>query len=81
MATELLMRLRKTHPEAIRTRFHIRNMDAEGEELLCEACRGRGWIVARGEVDMDRGAAVILDEFRAGKLGAVTLERVPEEQA
>ena len=80
MAIELLMRLRETHPEAIRTRFHIRNMDAEGEELLCEACRGRGWIVARGEVDMDRGAAVILDEFRAGKLGAVTLERVPEEQ-
>ena len=80
LAAELLMRLRETHPDAVRTRFHIRNMEAEGAELVVEACRGRGWIVARGEADMDRGSAVILDEFRAGKLGAVTLQRAPEEE-
>ena len=79
MAIELLMRFKTVRPEAIETRFHIRNMDADNEELLTEACRGRGWIVARGEVDTDRGASVILDEFRAGKLGAVSLQCAPEE--
>ena len=79
MAIELLMRLRTINPEAIRTRFHIKDMEAENEALLLEACRGRGWIVARGEADTDRGAAVILDEFRAGKLGCITLQQAPAE--
>lgn len=80
MAIDLLMRLKESNPEAIRTRFHIKDMEAENEALLIEACRGRGWIVARGEADTDRGAAVILDEFRAGKLGCISLQRAPEEE-
>lgn len=77
MAIDLLTRMKEIHPEAIASRFHIKNMETSGEALLIEACRGRGWIVSRGEADTDRGASVILDEFRAGKLGKVTLERVP----
>ena len=43
-----------------------------GVPLLEEACRGRGWLLPGGVCDTDRGAAVILDEFRAGKLGRKT---------
>lgn len=44
---------------------------------LEEACRGRGWLLPGGVCDTDRGAAIILDEFRAGKLGRITLQKAP----
>ena len=46
------------------------------EELVELACRGRGWLLSGGRVDSERGAAVILDEYRAGKAGKLTIERV-----
>ena len=42
------------------------------------AGRGRSWLLSGGRNDSERGAAVILDEFRAGKAGKITLERVEE---
>jgi ribosome biogenesis GTPase A len=48
------------------------------EELLHAACVGRGWLMSGGRPDETRGAAVVLDEFRAGKAGRITLER-PEK--
>ena len=71
-------------PDRAAERFHIKNRDAQGLELLDEACRGRGWILPGGVLDEARGAALILDEYRAGKLGRLTLERAPraaEEEA
>lgn len=80
LAIRLLEELLATVPDAAAERFHIRNRETRGFDLLEEACRGRGWIVSGGECDTGRGAAVILDEFRAGKLGRITLERAPEKQ-
>ena len=79
LAVELLERMAERDAQAVKDRFHIRDMQTKGVALLEEACRGRGWILPRGEVDWDRGAAVVLDEFRAGKLGGVSLELPPEE--
>ena len=62
-------------------RFRLKETDAEGLALLEAVCRGRGWLLPGGVCDTDRGAAVVLDEFRAGKLGRVTLQRAPEVQA
>jgi len=42
--------------------------------LLERACAGRGWLLPGGRLDTHRGAALVLDEFRAGKLGKITLE-------
>jgi ribosome biogenesis GTPase A len=58
-------------------RFKIKHPDAKGIELLDEVCRGRGFLLKGGISDCDRAAAVILDEFRAGKLGRITLELPP----
>ena len=55
--------------------------DAAGrlpEELLELACRGRGWLLSGGRCDTERAVSLVLDEFRAGKLGRITLE-TPEE--
>ena len=49
-----------------------------GWELLEEAGRKRGFLLARGEINTERMAKVLVDEFRSGKLGRFTLE-VPED--
>ena len=43
--------------------------------MLEQAGRKRGFLISGGEVNTERMARVLLDEFRAGKLGRVTLER------
>ncbi len=81
LAIELLETLLEIKPQAARDRFHLKEADARGAALLEDACRGRGWLLPGGVADTDRGAAVILDEFRAGKLGRVSLQRPPQPQA
>lgn len=50
----------------------------EGYELLEYIGKKRGFVVSGGEIDTYRAANVILDEFRAAKIGRVTLEWLPE---
>ena len=47
---------------------------AYGWRLLEAAGRRRGFLVSGGEVDTERMAKILLDEFRSGKLGRFTLE-------
>ena len=51
---------------------------AYGYRLLQAAGRKRGFLISGGEIDTDRMAKILLDEFRGGKLGRFTLE-LPEE--
>lgn len=55
-------------------RYKIKNPEAENYELLDEVCRGRGFLMRGGEYDYDRCCSVVLDEFREGKIGRLTLE-------
>ena len=81
LAIRLLTWLMENKREDAVGRFRLKEPDAEGLALLEAVCRGRGWLLPGGVCDTDRGAAVVLDEFRAGKLGRVTLQRAPEVQA
>ena len=80
LAGQLLMHLQAINPAAVAARFKL----PEGEiyddpQLALEAaCRGRGWLISGGRPDVDRAAALVLDEFRAGKAGQITIERAPE---
>lgn len=81
LAGALLLRLMEAAPEQTMARFKIRL--EEGQELTPEglmdlACRGRGWLLSGARLDTARGAALVLDEFRSGKIGRITLDRVPE---
>ena len=51
---------------------------AWGYRLLCTAGKKRGFLISGGEVDTERMAKILLDEFRGGKLGRFTLE-LPED--
>jgi ribosome biogenesis GTPase A len=77
LCLHLLRDLLAVRREATCERFKIKNADAEGYALLDEVCRGRGFLLRGGEMDTDRACAVVLDEFREGKVGRITLEVPP----
>ena len=80
LAGQLLLHLQAINPAAVAARFKL----PEGEiyddpQLALEAaCRGRGWLISGGRPDVDRAAALVLDEFRAGKAGKISIERAPD---
>ncbi len=78
VAMELLHRLSKTYNTELCTRFKLEPetiKDMEPLELLETVGRKRGCIVSKGEIDYSRISAIVLDEFRGGKIGRVTLEK------
>lgn len=79
LCLHLLRDLMARRPALTCERFKIKNPAAEGYALLDEVCRGRGFLLRGGEPDMDRCCAVVLDEFRAGKVGRITLETPPSQ--
>ena len=75
LAAALLELLRDRYPDSLRERYKLEPAaDAKGWELLEQAARKRGMLISGGEVDSERMARVLLDEFRGGKLGRFTLE-------
>ncbi len=78
LASHLLSLLSDLAPQALAERYKLDMTEKlQGWELLEAAAKKRGFLVSRGEADTLRMANVLLDEFRAGKLGRLTLE-VPE---
>ena len=79
LAAHLMERLRLRCPKCIEARYKfIPEEDMNGFQMLETAARKRGFLVSGGGLDFERMAAVLLDEFRGGKLGRITLE-VPLE--
>lgn len=78
LSIRLLKELIADRQETTCERFKIQDPAADGLALLEEVCRGRGFLLKGGVCDIDRAGTVILDEFRAGKLGRITLEQPPQ---
>ena len=76
----LLEDLLAVRPDAACARFRISDPALRGEALLEDVCRGRGFLMKGGVCDYDRCCSVVLDEFRAGKCGRITLELPPKPQ-
>ncbi len=79
LSVSLLEDLIEYAPAAVQSRYHIEDTGLKGMELLDAACKGRGWLLKGNQYDYDRAAKVILDEFRGGKLGRISLEK-PEKK-
>ena len=80
LACHLMTLLHKYYPQTLLERYKVEApASTPGWELLELAGRKRGFLVSGGEVNLERMARVLLDEFRGGKLGKFTLE-MPEEQ-
>ena len=79
LACFLMTLLHKHYPQALLDRYQVEAPeDTPGWELLELAGQKRGYLVSGGEVNLERMARVLLDEFRGGKLGKFTLE-MPED--
>lgn len=75
LACRLLEVLAQTRPSAIEERYRIADLDGlQGWEILEMIGKKRGFLIKGGEIDYERTAAIVADEFRGGKLGRITLE-------
>ena len=80
LSCRLMELLLKFYPETLAERYKVEaEPGTPGWELLEMAGRKRGFLMARAEVNTERMAKVLMDEFRGGKLGKFTLE-MPEEE-
>ena len=75
LGANFMLRLRELYPKAIEERYKfVPDPDMNGFELLEQAAKKRGFLVSGGEVDWERSANMLLDEFRAARIGKITLE-------
>lgn len=78
LAMKLLVFLKENYPESLTARYKIEYSDGEtGFDILEKVGKKRGMMISGGEVNTERAAITVIDEFRSAKLGRITLE-LPE---
>ena len=84
LATVLCKRLRLLYPDELSARYKLGDManytDFTDYELFEAIGRKRGFLISGGEVNTERTAITLLDEFRAAKIGRITLDRYSKEE-
>lgn len=73
LARALGERLLRDYPELLKARYKI----SGDTDILEEIAKARGMLISGGEPDTERAAAALLDEFRGGKIGRITLDDPP----
>ena len=76
--TEIIEKMSEIEPEKLKARYKLDSLGEEPLETMEMIGRKRGFILGRNELDYTRIAKTVLNEFREGKLGQITLE-VPED--
>lgn len=80
LSAHLMELLHKFYPQVLRERYGLEAEPGTPGYMLLEAAgKKRGYLMARGEINTERMARVLLDEYRSGKLGKFTLEE-PEAE-
>ena len=75
LGANFMLRLRQMYPQAIKDRYKFDpDPEMNGFELLEQAAKKRGFLVSRGEYDIERMANTLLGEYHEGKLGRLSLE-------
>lgn len=80
LALALLDELMLIAPGGLMARYKLADATLRGQALLEAICHSRGFLLRGAEVDLERGAVCVLDEFRAGLMGRITLELPEDEQ-
>ena len=76
LACRLLQCLKETYAGRLTERYQLDGLAGQsGYELLCGIAKNRGMLISGGELDTLRAANTVMEEFRNGKLGRITLER------
>ncbi len=81
LACRLIAILQQSYPEAVSQRYQLEKsilLGLESHEILAEIAQKRGMLLSGGMLNTERAAIAVLDEFRAAKLGRITLEQAEE---
>ncbi len=75
LACHLLVTLRSLYPQSLEMRYKMTDIaDLEPYQMLELLGKKRGFVISGGEIDTERAARILLDEFRGAKLGNISLE-------
>jgi len=74
LATEFIRTINCLYPEALYKRFNVETADKDPQIILEEISRKRGLLLSGGRIDVERGSTMLLTEYRAAKLGNMSLE-------
>ena len=66
--------LRDHYPDALKTRYNLTDLPTDETEILHAIAARRGCVRAGGVIDMQKVCEVVIQDFRRGSLGRVSLE-------
>ena len=75
LALELVKVLLNDYSGLLEARYKVEEISNDGLEAMEQIGRKRGFLFSGGRIDYERTARTILDEFRSGKTGRITLEK------
>jgi ribosome biogenesis GTPase A len=75
LAFKLVQRLQQYYPENIKSRYKLNDLSEDTLETLDAIGRKRGMIIPGNRIDYNRLSIMLLDEFRGGIIGNISLER------
>lgn len=75
LAFELIRVLLKDYGDLLASRYKIEEISGDTLEAMDQIAKKRGFIFSGGRIDYERTARTVIDEFRSGKIGRITLER------
>lgn len=79
VVTTLLAALKEISPQILKEKYDIEDVNQDTQILLELIGKRRGCLLPGGEIDSTRAEALVLTDFRSGKLGRVTLDIPPSE--
>lgn len=74
LAYEFIKEIKQKHPAVLTQKYGIEKTDVAEIQIMDEICARRGFLIKGGEYDYDRCASAIIDDFRKGRLGKISLE-------
>lgn len=80
LSVRLLERLQRDYPVLLAARYKLEPGGGDGHALLRQVAKNRGMLLPGGNYNTERAAITVMDEFRSGKIGRITLEK-PEGSA
>lgn len=78
IAYQLTKFLLEKYPEKLNERYQVETQNKDPYELMLEIGKRRGCIMSGGRIDEEKVSRLLLDEFKNGKLGRITIERNEE---
>ena len=81
LALKLVERLQGSYKTQLQERYKLNEVFENPLDTLDAIGKKRGTLISGGHIDYNRIAVILLDEFRGGKIGKISLERPIEKES